>query len=401
MKTNCSALGGEEAFDSGAELSGTGFAKGMRDDKTIELVDNDEERPSDFVRLNGNVKLDACRLRSSSPAIRKSFSLDHSVLAMPWQLVAVPCLMVLMTVSVMIYLHASNVMVVVFAVLVIAAVGIWLFTFLRSSLEVAARDFDETNATSRYRTHDHGMHAPERLLEAIRCVETEAMEMIGGGADPTKIDIVNGDAVSENTRHRGEVSIRDGESAGSTGDGVDRVPETAALHELLATEVRLATQAIRDMGREKAEICRSLDNLKDTARAINRLAKSAAIEASRAGKSACEISATSACVRDLTNLSQDVTGKMQALVGRLQDTLALVERVTTNDPSSIPGGTSLALRAIDALRSIRGSVTSLRSMCERIAIAIERQRAIASETSQRLIALQELQRAEDRPRKLH
>ncbi len=393
MKSHCSALDVEEAFDTGVHPSGTGIVKGMNDGKENGLVDNDEKRSADFDHPDGNAEFDTRDRRSAFALIHRLFSFDHAVLPVPWQLIVAPCLVVVMTVLVMIHLHASNAMIVMLAVIVGGTIGIWLFVFLRSPFGIAARDIDETVDSVTHRSHGHRMDARECVLEAIRHVESETMEMIGGRMDSTEIDVTDGDAVSENNRHEEDTSV--------TADRLGRFPDTTELSELLATEVRLVTQAIQDMEREKTEICRSLDALKDAARTTNLLATKAAIEAPHNGKSDCAISATSDRVRHLASLSQDVTEKMQGLVGRLQETLVLVERVTTNDLSSVPGGVPLALRAIDALRSIHKSVTSFRSMCERIAVAIEQQRVIANGISRRMVALQERQRAEDQPRKLH
>jgi len=160
-------------------------------------------------------------------------------------------------------------------------------------------------------------------------------------------------------------------------EGRSIVSETVSSINGLAQEVERASDVIRQLESDTANVGSILDVIKGIAEQTNLLALNAAIEAARAGEQGRGFAVVADEVRTLASRTQDSTQEIQAVIEQLQGAARSAVGVMTESQQRAQSSVDQAAKTDESLRAITDKVESINLMNSQIASATERQQEAA------------------------
>lgn len=171
------------------------------------------------------------------------------------------------------------------------------------------------------------------------------------------------------------------EAEQSAAHGKQVVGETTRGIAGLADEVKRAAAVVEQLAQESAEIGKVLDVINAIAEQTNLLALNAAIEAARAGEQGRGFAVVADEVRTLARRTQDATGEIEGMIGRLQGGAREAVTVMEVGRKRADQTVASAAAADSALDAINATVSTIHQMSQQIAAAAEEQGAVAQEVA--------------------
>ena len=160
-------------------------------------------------------------------------------------------------------------------------------------------------------------------------------------------------------------------------EGRTIVNDTVKSINALAGEVELASEVIRKLEADTANVGSILDVIKGIAEQTNLLALNAAIEAARAGEQGRGFAVVADEVRTLASRTQDSTQEIQAVIEELQSAARSAVDVMSSSKDRAKTSVSQAAKTDESLQAITSKVESITAMNSQIASATDRQEQAA------------------------
>lgn len=181
-------------------------------------------------------------------------------------------------------------------------------------------------------------------------------------------------AVSTNASSAAQAA-READQAAKEGRTI--VNETVKSINALAGEVERASEVIRKLEADTANVGSILDVIKGIAEQTNLLALNAAIEAARAGEQGRGFAVVADEVRTLASRTQDSTQEIQAVIEELQSAARSAVEVMSSSKDRAKTSVSQAAKTDESLQAITSKVESITTMNSQIASATDRQEQAA------------------------
>ena len=173
-------------------------------------------------------------------------------------------------------------------------------------------------------------------------------------------------------------------------EGFDVVSTAMNTIETLSREINQSAGLISKLRDDSANIGTILDVIREIAEQTNLLALNAAIEAARAGEQGRGFAVVADEVRALAQRTHQSTGEIENLVNALQqganDAVDSMHRNSEGAESSV----QVSRTAGEALSSIANSVSTIQSMNQQIATAVEEQTSVAEDISENIVNIREV-----------
>ena len=160
-------------------------------------------------------------------------------------------------------------------------------------------------------------------------------------------------------------------------EGRTIVNDTVKSINALAGEVERASEVIRKLEADTANVGSILDVIKGIAEQTNLLALNAAIEAARAGEQGRGFAVVADEVRTLASRTQDSTQEIQAVIEELQSAARSAVDVMSSSKDRAKTSVSQAAKTDESLQAITSKVESITAMNSQIASATDRQEQAA------------------------
>jgi len=173
-------------------------------------------------------------------------------------------------------------------------------------------------------------------------------------------------------------------------EGYDTVSTAMTRIEALSRDINQSAESIGRLREESANIGTILDVIREIAEQTNLLALNAAIEAARAGEQGRGFAVVADEVRGLAQRTHQSTGEIESLVSALQNRAnEAVENMHTNSQSA-ESAVNASRSVGEALASIVTSVSTIQSMNQQIATAVEEQTSVAEDISENVVSIREV-----------
>ena len=173
-------------------------------------------------------------------------------------------------------------------------------------------------------------------------------------------------------------------------EGYDTVSMAMTRIEVLSRDINQSAESIGRLREESANIGTILDVIREIAEQTNLLALNAAIEAARAGEQGRGFAVVADEVRGLAQRTHQSTGEIESLVSALQNRAnEAVENMHTNSQSA-ESAVNASRSVGEALASIVTSVSTIQSMNQQIATAVEEQTSVAEDISENVVSIREV-----------
>ena len=219
--------------------------------------------------------------------------------------------------------------------------------------------------------------------DAIRRQKSETDQVVTAVAEmaATVQEVArNAQAASETTHSANELSQNSSETVGQNMQGM----------QALASEVENAANVIHELEEDSEAVGKILEVIRNIADQTNLLALNAAIEAARAGEQGRGFAVVADEVRTLAQRTQDATGEIEEIIGRLQVQAAKAVEVMDSGREKAEAGVGRASEVREALESIAESVSSISDMSTQIAAASEQQTAVTEEINRNMTNISDL-----------
>ncbi len=173
-------------------------------------------------------------------------------------------------------------------------------------------------------------------------------------------------------------------------EGYDVVSNAMTKIETLSRDISQSAGLISKLQDDSANIGTILDVIREIAEQTNLLALNAAIEAARAGEQGRGFAVVADEVRGLAQRTHQSTGEIENLVNALQQGAKdAVDSMHTNSESA-ESSVQVSRTAGEALSSIADSVSTIQSMNQQIATAVEEQTSVAEDISENVVSIREV-----------
>lgn len=164
-------------------------------------------------------------------------------------------------------------------------------------------------------------------------------------------------------------------------DGEAIVSKSVLEVKRIANTVAESSHLITSLGERSKQIGDIVNVIKDIADQTNLLALNAAIEAAHAGEHGRGFAVVADEVRKLAERTAKATSEIRGMIGTIQKEVGLAIDFMAEATGKVDSGVKGVTRAGEALHKIVGSVDSLQSMVERVALATEQMSSVAETVS--------------------
>ncbi|TVV43800.1 methyl-accepting chemotaxis protein [Thalassolituus sp. C2-1] len=172
-------------------------------------------------------------------------------------------------------------------------------------------------------------------------------------------------------------------------EGRTIVNDTVKSINALAGEVERASEVIRKLEADTANVGSILDVIKGIAEQTNLLALNAAIEAARAGEQGRGFAVVADEVRTLASRTQDSTQEIQAVIEELQSAARSAVEVMSSSKERAQTSVSQAAKTDESLQAITSKVESITAMNSQIASATDRQEQAAHSIKDNVVGIKD------------
>ena len=172
--------------------------------------------------------------------------------------------------------------------------------------------------------------------------------------------------------------------------GEQVVQQTVTQIKALAHEVAVSVQTINELSQQSTNIGEVLDVIKSIADQTNLLALNAAIEAARAGDAGRGFSVVADEVRALAFRTQESTGKIEQLIGSLQQKAAASVANMQKSAALVENTLDKADSVGAAIKVMNGAVVNIQQMNHQIAAAALQQSTVAEEINRSIYNIRDV-----------
>lgn len=196
-------------------------------------------------------------------------------------------------------------------------------------------------------------------------------------------------SVQEVSTNAGSAADAAKEADRAAKEGRRIVNETVESINGLAGEVERASEVIRKLEADTANVGSILDVIKGIAEQTNLLALNAAIEAARAGEQGRGFAVVADEVRTLASRTQDSTQEIQAVIEQLQSAARSAVEVMSESKERASTSVSQAAKTDESLQAITEKVESITAMNSQIAAATDRQEQAAHSIKENVMGIKD------------
>ncbi|MCW8900338.1 MAG: methyl-accepting chemotaxis protein [Gammaproteobacteria bacterium] len=196
--------------------------------------------------------------------------------------------------------------------------------------------------------------------------------------------------VQEVARNTAEASsAADSASMEAQGGALESTNAIGAI-EMLDSEIKAATQVIKEVKQESTSIGSVLDVIRGIAEQTNLLALNAAIEAARAGEQGRGFAVVADEVRTLATRTSDSTQEIETMVKSLdRKTTEAVEKMQIATEQANISVASVEQAAM-SLGEIAGSIRNITIMNQQVAEATKQQSEVSEDINRNITAIQQI-----------
>lgn len=218
-----------------------------------------------------------------------------------------------------------------------------------------------------------GQKAADEQCEAISMVVTAVNELTM--------------AIQEVARNTGSTAQNTKEATETTERGQERIRLAVDRVQNLATGIHETAEFMSKLEDEAKNVTSVIDVIRSVAEQTNLLALNAAIEAARAGEQGRGFAVVADEVRTLASRTQESTGDIQGMLGKLQSGVQYAVNAMGNSEVLTTDAVVSATDAGQSLEGISLAVRQIADMATQIATAAEEQSSVTAEIDKNLVQI--------------